>query len=580
MFILLAELWALATLVLVFHNLRGRFGLTPLLILLASVMALVYAQTPIGLYWMMGDITIAHDSVTAVPAIFLGLLMIYVFDGTAPARVAVLSIVAAAVIVSAFIFAQEQLATRPGWSTFAGLSPTSPVLRPPVRVLVTSTATFALSLTLASVAYQTFANRIRGVGPWVAVALGLLVALIADGLLFALLNRGWGIEVVHSAVTKLGAGLALAPAVWFYVGPRRRRREVYSLPRMDLDILMGTYGRQARALRQQVGLTRRLLDTTLDGFILADHRGVIVDVNDAYAKMVGYTIGELRGMNVRHMEAKLSGDQVGERIGEFVTAGASRFETVHRKRNGETVDLDVSLSVISSDSGPLILAFVRDVGERNRVREELRALARRLDEIREQERVDLARELHDELAQSLTVLRIDAKRVPDGGDPDVRLRLDEMLAIIDDTQEKVRGLASQLRPPVLDDLGLEAAIEWHAGEFAKHTGIECVTNVQHGSDRLDANRATAMYRIMQEALTNVARHSGAARVEIRLAVDELDCLLEVKDNGTGIRPERVRRPDSLGIVGMRERAAAVGGEMNVRPGPSGGTVVWVRVPRR
>jgi signal transduction histidine kinase len=208
----------------------------------------------------------------------------------------------------------------------------------------------------------------------------------------------------------------------------------------------------------------------------------------------------------------------------------------------------------------------------------MRALSDRTEEIREDERAGIAREIHDHLGQALTALKMDiawvARRLHD---PEtVRTKLDEMSRDADEVIASIRRISAELRPGILDDLGLEAAIEWQAEEFAARTGIRCDVDAKLDI-AVERRQATAVFRIFQEALTNVARHAGATRVRVALGLEGGRLRLEVEDDGVGI-PQAAET--GLGLLGMRERARRVGGEWTIRRTEPRGTVVTLVVPLR
>jgi len=214
--------------------------------------------------------------------------------------------------------------------------------------------------------------------------------------------------------------------------------------------------------------------------------------------------------------------------------------------------------------------------------EQLRALAARLEHVREEERTNVAREIHDELGQALTSIKIDlaalVEDLPSGTNPAVA-RAKAVMQVVDDTIQRVRRISTELRPGVLDDLGLVAAVEWAAGAFQKRTGVKCDVSVPPEDELpLDRERATALFRILQETLTNVARHAKATHVRIRLTTYDHTVALEVRDNGRGIDEGRIFGPQSLGMLGMKERAFLLGGELVIESTPRAGTTVIVRIP--
>jgi PAS domain S-box-containing protein len=214
-------------------------------------------------------------------------------------------------------------------------------------------------------------------------------------------------------------------------------------------------------------------------------------------------------------------------------------------------------------------------------REELRALAVRLQAAREEERANLAREIHDELSGSLTALRMDISLLPDRAAQDPRLlleKLNSMTALIDSSLASMHDIVTGLRPVALDKFGLVAAIEWQASEFQKRSGIMCESGLPADELPLDPERSTAIFRIFQEALTNVVRHAGANKVTVVLRREAEGVMLAVTDNGKGIDEETIHARASLGLVGMRERALALGGTMEINRVPQQGTRVVVKIP--
>ncbi len=205
----------------------------------------------------------------------------------------------------------------------------------------------------------------------------------------------------------------------------------------------------------------------------------------------------------------------------------------------------------------------------------------RLQTLREDDRRRLARELHDEFGQALTGLKLDLAwlgRRLDTAAPALAPDVAAMSGRVDATVDAVRRIAAELRPAVLDDLGLGAALEWQATEFERRSGVACTLDTPLDDAAVDEPTATAVFRVFQEALTNVARHAGARRVVARLTREDDTLVLRVADDGVGVAPG-AGRPGAVGLVGMRERAAALGGDVTVRPGAAGGTVVTLRVPR-
>ena len=252
----------------------------------------------------------------------------------------------------------------------------------------------------------------------------------------------------------------------------------------------------------------------------------------------------------------------------------------------DELDLDLSVFVGLHDMNRILSAELAErtlTEQRLRASEEnLRALAARLQSVREEERIHIAREIHDELGQALTGLKFDINslaKATAGCAPETAQGLPESVnQQIDRIINSVRRIASGLRPEVLDEIGISAAIEWQAREFQRRTGIRCMVDISPGFVDPDKERSTALFRIFQELLTNVARHANATRVAVQLAEDEGILRLKVEDNGRGLQAKEFESPRSLGFLGLRERVLAFGGSIDVRGQEGKGTAVAVEIP--
>ncbi|HTA70028.1 MAG TPA: PAS domain S-box protein [Bryobacteraceae bacterium] len=218
--------------------------------------------------------------------------------------------------------------------------------------------------------------------------------------------------------------------------------------------------------------------------------------------------------------------------------------------------------------------------ERQRSFDQLRALTARVQNAREEERKRVAREIHDELGQALTAIKIDLSSLVHDFPPEAQetKRIESISKVVDQTIKSVRRISTELRPGILDDMGLIAAVEWAAEEFEARTGTRCRLELLENDNSIDPDRATAIFRILQETLTNVARHANAACVYVRLFKEGGNIVLEVHDDGRGATEEQLSASGSLGIHGMRERALLLGGELAIRGISSQGTTVLVRIP--
>ena len=257
--------------------------------------------------------------------------------------------------------------------------------------------------------------------------------------------------------------------------------------------------------------------------------------------------------------------------------------------DGEVRDVEIAEAGFHEEGSVAFLAVLRDVTDRKATerdmqesREQLRHLSASLQEVREEEKSRIARELHDELGQALTGLKMDLARLVSQLAPEqhgAREQADTMKALIENTVASVRRIATELRPLMLDDLGLVATVEWLVNDFTKRSGIAVDLDMPEQVLEVDARVSTALFRVLQEALTNVARHAGASRVHIELVSSGDEVQLVVSDNGKGIGVASHDAPKTFGLLGMRERAAMLGGELTVDSDPGAGTRVMMIVPR-
>lgn len=351
------------------------------------------------------------------------------------------------------------------------------------------------------------------------------------------------------------------------------------------------------ALSGQSRLYESLLGAQSDlglGVIVTQDRRIVY-ANEAVTQICGYTPAELESL-----PDLLNLVEQGQRaeVQAYLEAAAEgrapqHCEAIILHKDGQRRNIEFSVKVSESKAGQRDFSIVRDVTQRVRAVEQLRRseiqlrrLSAHLEEARELERGTIAREIHDELGQALTGLKMDVawieQRLSRGENGQGLQPLLEkargMSELIDVTIQAVRRIATELRPGVLDDLGLIPAIEWQVGEFNKRSGIAC--SLLSNLDELEVDRqvATGVFRILQEALTNVARHSQATQVKVRLKTLDGTFHLDVEDNGIGIQGEAKAGGPSLGILGMQERAHLLGGEVWLEGGPGEGTRVRVRLP--
>ena len=252
---------------------------------------------------------------------------------------------------------------------------------------------------------------------------------------------------------------------------------------------------------------------------------------------------------------------------------------VEEGRERSSIEEEFLSAVANTIAG--IIEHKRVEKELKSSREELRNLLDHMHNVREIERSRIAREIHDELGQSLSLLQIDLFWIENNLTEECSSILEKVTVMsksIDDMVEVVQKIATELRPGLLDDLGLAAAIEWHANEFQNRTGIQCILNLGKLDFPVSRNISTAIFRIFQEALTNIMRHSEAKVVRINLNLVEEKLKLTVMDDGKGISRKQISDCKSIGIIGMRERIRFLNGKFEVRGAPGKGTTVTVTVP--
>lgn len=333
------------------------------------------------------------------------------------------------------------------------------------------------------------------------------------------------------------------------------------------------------------------------GMALVATDGRWLKVNRVLCQILGYSSHELIS---RTFQEFTHPDDLAGNLSHFHQMLAGEIQTyqtekryVHKSGQPITVLLNVSL-VRDRQNGPLhFVAQIQDISERKQAEEQLkssneqlRALAARLQRAREDERKRMAREIHDELGHRLTGLKMDLALLHNKvrqlaqTDPTVALKFASLFALMDDTVHLVRKLATELRPGILDELGLVAALGWQAQEFQSRTGTICACQLPSEDLTLGEETSTAMFRIFQELLTNVARHARASKVDVRLETNHEKMTLTVQDNGRGIRAEEISSTRSLGLVGLRERVDMISGELTIQGEPGHGTTITVKVPMK
>lgn len=347
------------------------------------------------------------------------------------------------------------------------------------------------------------------------------------------------------------------------------------------------------ALRGSQEHLQALMGSAIDAIVTADSSGRICDWNPGGEHIFGYTRSEVVGQSMNVLFPERCEERFRESLERVGTTGKAQIlgqslKMYGRHKDGGSFPIELSLSRWNTDGEPYYTAIIRDITDRRTAQQELRGLNERLrslavrqQETREEERKRIARELHDVLGQALTTLRMDTTWITKNlkeTTPDLEERLAEMNEQVDETIDALRHIITDLRPGILDDLGLVAALKWQSNEFEDRTGIACRFKSTWDGRRLASSASTAVFRIYQEILTNVMRHADASRVASTLEEDNNELVLRVRDNGRGIDEDEISTKDSLGILGMKERIAPWGGEVTFCGVPGEGTTVIVTLP--
>lgn len=339
-------------------------------------------------------------------------------------------------------------------------------------------------------------------------------------------------------------------------------------------------------LDHAAALLAGVLDSAMDAIITVNEQQRIVLYNRAAEKIFGWSSEQALGQPLDRLIPERFRASHGEHIRRFGMTGVSSRRmgdgtvVYGRRANGEEFPMDASISQLETAKGKLFTAILRDVTERVRASEERSVFAAAAHAIREEEKARVARELHDELAQTLTALKMDVVWLRDNAaaaPQSVAAKLGEMLDMLDRAVSSTRRIAADLRPLMLDDLGLLPAIEWLASSFSQRWGVACRLSVDPVLE-LQEPYATAVFRIVQESLANVAKHAGASEVSVSLEREDGSVMLSVRDNGRGFSVSAPRRPNSLGLMGLHERAHLLKGSVAIDSAPGQGTCVKVRIP--
>ena len=342
---------------------------------------------------------------------------------------------------------------------------------------------------------------------------------------------------------------------------------------------------RTQAFKASENKYRSLIEQASDGIVITDMEGNILEVNNSFIKMIGFSEEEMTGNHVTKFlpEEGLKINLL--RIHELMQGKNLLYESRLVKSDGMVLDIEVNSKMASSHT---LVGFIRDISDRKRAEallqksyKDIRQLASSLQSIREDERTNIAREIHDELGQQLTGLKLDlhwlARKI-NSTDKEINDKMKESIELINTTIVSVRKISTNLRPSILDDLGLLAALEWQSEEFEKRSGtkVEFINNA--GEITVQPEATTGIFRIYQELLTNIARHANASLVTTVLYKDESRLYFSITDNGVGFNIETISNKKTLGLLGIKERTLLLGGTYEFKSKPDEGLVTTISIP--
>ncbi len=343
-------------------------------------------------------------------------------------------------------------------------------------------------------------------------------------------------------------------------------------------------------LRESQERYRTLIETTETGFVILNEKGQVLDANLKYARLTGHhRPKEIIGRGVEEWTEESEREKNLAAVRECLRRGFIRgLEITYRDPRGQRTPVEINATRVNGKEGPRIFSLVQDITQRKATelalkasRRQLRDLSEHLQTILEKEKKEISRRIHDDLGQQLTAMKMDLfwlhqRLSPD--QPALSEKIKSITRLIDGTIHTIQNISKELRPPLLEHLGLTATLEWQLKDFQDRTGLTGALIISPRQLTLDHEDSTLIFRLVQEMLTNIIRHAEAQAVKITLKKMKNQVRLSVSDNGLGISEDRINDPRSLGLIGMRERVYARGGTIHIRGIPQGGTRISVEIP--
>ena len=327
---------------------------------------------------------------------------------------------------------------------------------------------------------------------------------------------------------------------------------------------------------------RAVFESAPDGIVVVDKKGRVVEANPCALTQFGYTVDELIGEPIEILVPEAQrGTHEGHRshfqAGPILRPMGVGLDLVGQRKDGSTFPVEIGLSPWRSEGKDFVIAVIRDQTERS----QLRAFGQAALKAAEEERRRISRELHDDTAQRLAGLLVHLRLVKlEESDERRATLMEELREGLQEVGEGVRRIARGLRPPSLEDAGVVAALQAHIRISFANEAIRTSFDAGAVDQLLDEDGKLILYRVVQEALSNVVRHSGATMVNVAVHAEGSEVVAAVEDDGDGFDPTRVGGGAGLGLLGMRERAASIGGSMRVESAPGSGTRVWLSIPQQ